>query len=165
MFERSTGPTHRYIGACAGCWSVFGNLFNGGEPAVAPTPLWPLVQDAYMVQHPGVPSPQSTQSVAGHLLALYGCLRTPAGPGAAMWIRVRAVRKLHEPKHARFWWLDPPPFEDCMTVRDIAGASTPEARAGVGEAYVAEVWRRWEAVHLETVRSWYQSYVVDETRR
>jgi hypothetical protein len=118
-----------------------------------------------MVQHPGVPSPQAVQSVAGHLLVLYGCLRTPAGPGAAMWIRVRAVRKLPEPKHARFRWLNAPSFEGCITVRDIAGGSTPETRAGVAEAYVAEVWRRWEATHLEIVQSWYRTNVLDETGR
>jgi hypothetical protein len=115
-----------------------------------------------MVQQPGVPSPQSPQSVAGHLLVLYGCLRTPAGPGAAMWIRGRARRKLPVAKHDRFRWLAPPSFQGCLTVRDLAGAPTREARADAAETYVAEVWLRWEATCPDTIRAWYQTFVLDD---
>ncbi len=77
------GPTHRYIGASPACWAIFANLFNAGEPPLAPGPLNGLIGDAYAAQYPGTPSEQAIQSVAVHLLALYGVLNLGNVPGEA----------------------------------------------------------------------------------
>ncbi|HLF87607.1 MAG TPA: DUF5946 family protein [Anaerolineales bacterium] len=73
------GPTHRYIGASPACWGIYTALTGGGEPPMAPAPSNTLIVDAYAAQHPGTPSPQSIQSVAVHLIALYGVLEKHRG--------------------------------------------------------------------------------------
>jgi hypothetical protein len=83
----SDGPTHRYISASPACWAIC-TTFGAGEPPVAPSPLRELLVDAY-APHPGVPSDQAIQSVAVHLITLYGVLvtatrlamRSPLEPG------------------------------------------------------------------------------------
>lgn len=87
----SAGGIHRYIGASAACWALFTALSSGGEPPLAPDPLLVVLADAYLVQHPGTPSPQTIQSAAVHLLTLYGVLEAGAGPDGAMAIRLAAV--------------------------------------------------------------------------
>ena len=78
------GPTHRYLGASPGCWAVYGEVLEkeyGDYLRYAP--VHRLTVDAYAAQHPGVPSPQSIQSVAVHLIRLHLVLERglrPSGP-------------------------------------------------------------------------------------
>ncbi|MDT8306831.1 MAG: DUF5946 family protein, partial [Anaerolineae bacterium] len=125
---RFDGPTHRYVGASPACWALFANLVNAADPPLAPASLNGLITDAYMAQHPGTRSPQAIQSVAVHLLALYGILVRGVAPGNAQWIRQRALRKGRTAKHDRFAWLAPPPLAGSLTLADIARAATPGAR-------------------------------------
>lgn len=81
LLPPSSGVGHRYVGASAACWELFAALNNAGEPPLVPSTFNGLLTDAYMVQHPGVPSPQAIQSVAVHLLALYGVLERGVDPG------------------------------------------------------------------------------------
>jgi hypothetical protein len=159
------GLTHRYIGASPSCWALFSTLVNGGEPPLAPAPLNGLITDAYAAQHPGQPSPQAIQSVAVHLLTLYGVLVRGVAPGRAHWIRQRALRDGRPPKHDRFHWLTPPPFPGDLTVASIAGAPTAAARAEVAARYVRQVWARWGPAHEPTVARWYEAYVVPDRLR
>ncbi len=70
MLPPSSGAGHRYVGASAVCWELFAALNNAGEPPLAPGIYNGLLMAAYMVQHPGVPSPQTVQSVAVHWLVI-----------------------------------------------------------------------------------------------
>lgn len=153
------GPTHRYIGASPGCWALFSSL-NAGEPPLASSRLGTLIFDAYTAQHHGTPSPQAIQSVAVHLLVLYGVLNQGVAPDQALWIRRRATRPLFGPKHGRFHWLAPPDVAGCLTIADIVHAPTPAARAAQGEAFVEQVWALWAAQHRATLAQWYAAYVV-----
>lgn len=64
------GPTHRYLGAPPGCWAVYGEVLEKEYGDCSRYALnHRLTVDA--AQHPGVPSPQSIQSVAVHLIRLY----------------------------------------------------------------------------------------------
>jgi len=154
------GAVHRYIGASASCWAVYSGLNSAGEPPLAPGPLNALLVDAYAAQHPGTPSDQSIQSVAVHLLALYGVLVREEPPDRALWIRQRAVRSGSPPKHERFVWLDPPSFTDCLTAADIARTpSAIERTALVGE-YVRSIWSRWAQAHLGTIDAWYARFIL-----
>jgi len=156
------GPTHRYIGASPACWAIYTALANAGEPPVAPTAAMALMVDAYAAQHPGTPSPQAIQSVAVHLLVLYGVFVRGGDPGTALWIRRRALRVQNGRKHGRFQWLTPPAFAGSLTVADIAQAPTPPARAGLAGRYVEGVWVRWSASHAATVATWYDEFVVPD---
>jgi hypothetical protein len=156
------GPTHRYIGASPACWSIFTSLFNAGEPPLAVSPLNALIGDAYAAQHPGLPSAQAIQSVAVHLLTLYGAFMRGVAPDKALWIRQRALRKKKNSKQAPFWWLTPPALAGSLTVADIVQAPTPPMRAEKAREYVEQVWHLWSQPHLQTLSSWYDEFVVKE---
>ena len=127
---------------------------------MVPNPRKVLLVDAYAVQHPGTPSEQSIQSVAVHLLALYGVLERGMPPGKAVWIRQRAVRIIQgEPKHNRFVWLAPPSFAGSLTIADIVARPTPAARSEQASEYIQCMWKIWSALHADTIASWYEQFV------
>ncbi len=155
------GPVHRYLGASASCWALFSAL-NIGEPATKAGPFFALLIDAYAAQHPGVPSNQSIQSVAVHVLTLYGVLERNAGEDAQYWLRTQALRPGTSSKHARFVWLEPPPLAalGAVTVADIVRAPTPAARGDVADTYVRSVWKAWQSVHGAQIADWYERFVL-----
>lgn len=154
-----SGAAHRYVGASPACWGVFSALVNGGEPPLAPHPLNSLLLDAYMVQHPGQPSDQAVQSVAVHLLALFGVLERSVAPEQVLWIRQRAVRGDAQQRHVRFTWLTPPDFTGSPTISDIAAGATPETRTSNGVHYTKTIWGLWTSAHGATIAEWYDRYV------
>ncbi len=153
------GPTHRYIGASPACWAIYSAL-GVGEPPIAPTPLGAMLVDAYAAQHPGVPSDQSIQSVAVHLIALYGVLVRGHSPDEAVGLRTRPLREQTGSKRGRFHWLTPPDLSGTVTVAAIAAAPTPEERAQLVERCVRSVWEAWAAGYEPTVAAWYERYVL-----
>jgi hypothetical protein len=156
---QSSGPTHRYIGASAACWAIYTAL-GVGEPPVGPTPLGALLVDAYAAQHPGVPSDQAIQSVAVHLITLYGVLVRGHSPADAIALRTRPLREQTSPKRGRFHWLAPPDLSGTIGVAAIAAAPTPELRATLVEECVRSVWHAWAPAHATTVSAWYERYVL-----
>lgn len=149
--------THRYIGASPACWALYSALCNAGEPPLAPTPFEPLLVDAYAAQHPGTPSPQAIQSVAVHLLVLYGVLQQGEAPSQSLWLRRRALRE-----RGHFHWLTPPSFAGSLSVADIVQGPGPAARSELLARYVEAVWQRWSAQHRATLRDWYERFVLTE---
>ena len=159
LLPPSDGATHRYIGASAACWGIFVALHNGGDPPLTPQPLNGLLVDAYAAQHPGMPSPQAIQSVAVHLLVLYGVLVRGISPGNALQIRLESVSEKLGPKHGRYHWLTPPNFSNCLTVANIVQSPTPEARTELLVRYVNLVWEKWAVDHVKTVADWYGRFI------
>lgn len=156
------GPIHRYIGASPACWALYSAL-NAGEPPLTLGSYNGLLVDAYAVQHPGVPSPQAIQSVAVHLLTLYGILVKGVAFDQALWLRIRPLRAGKSSKHSRFVWLTPPSFAGSVTVADIVQAPTTEERPLVVQHYVEGVWSRWAQVHQATVAQWYARFVLADS--
>jgi hypothetical protein len=156
------GVTHRYIGASPACWALFSALHNGGEPPLALDPMNMLLVDAYAVQHPGVPSAQAIQSVAVHLLTLYGVLERGVAVHDLLWLRLRPLRTHGQAKHGRFTWLVPPSFAGTLTVADIVQESTPQARTVLLKRYVAQVWSLWQQSYGETIAGWYARFVAPD---
>lgn len=154
------GPTHRYIGASAGCWALFSALFNGGQPPMVPAPTNTLLVDAYAVQHPGQPSPQAVQSVAVHLITLYGVLVQDLAVDKVLWVRQRVLRPGKSGKHERFEWLPPPDLLTTMTVVDIVNGATPADRTELAAQYVDTVWEQWQQKHAATIADWYERFVI-----
>lgn len=161
LLPPDNGPTHRYIGASAACWAIYSAL-NVGAPPVTLGRYNPLMVDAYAAQHYGVPSPQAIQSVAVHLLTLYGILEQRQPIDQAIWLRTRPLRDGKTPKHSRFHWLTPPNFTGSLTVADIVRAPTPEQRALVVQSYVESVWSLWAKAARATVAQWYEQFVLAE---
>jgi hypothetical protein len=175
LFPPHDGPTHRYIGASAGCWALVSwSVVSGGADVVAelvaqsrvpdrvvPAParrdelsLDFVVNDAYGVQHHGEDSPQAVQSVAAHLLDLHAIVtgRTTQ-PG---WALGRAVRA-----RGVFRKLAPPPLGSALTYRHLfpgGGVATPVTRG----QYVVSVYEAWIALHRSTVEQWYERYVLPD---
>ena len=158
------GPTHRYLGASPACWSTFSALNNAGVPPLAPGPLIPLITDAYAVQHPGSPSPQAIQSVAVHLLAMYGVLERGFEPDRALDMRVRALQHGSTPKRDRFHWLTPPDAEYSLTIAHVADGETPRLRTETSEQWIHHVWEVW-SVHRSQAAEWFRRYVYGGPRR
>lgn len=115
--------------------------------------------DAYAAQHPGTPSPQAIQSAAVHLLVLYGVLALGNPPERALWIRRQALSEAKGKRQGRYQWLEPPGFEGALSIADVAGAASPQARAGLAREYVHGVWERWQALHAATLAGWYRIYI------
>ncbi|MBX2997141.1 MAG: hypothetical protein KF893_01430 [Caldilineaceae bacterium] len=157
----SDGPTHRYIGASATCWAIFSNLLNAGEPPLIPSPWNNLLVDAYAAQHPGTPSAQAIQSVAIHLITLYGVFERGVSAGDTLWIRQRALRH-KAAQHNQFHWLTPPLLEGSLTVAEIVQLPTPAARTAQVRAYVEQVWAIWSHDYRATVEDWYNRLVAPE---
>lgn len=149
---------HPYIGASGACWDMFAALSHGGEPPLAPGPLNGLLVDAYAAQHPGVPSDQSIQSVAVHLLTLYGILSKQLSPELALTIRLKGVHE-RTPKHGRYQWLTPPDFQGSITVADVVAQPIPSARTELLTRYIEEVWTHWAALHHNTIAAWFEQHV------
>ena len=95
-------PTHRYIGASPSCWAMYTALSSVGEPPMTPLPITTLLVDAYAAQHPGTPSPQSIQSVAVHLITLYGVLSKGGPFERALWLRQEALNEGQSPKKEHY---------------------------------------------------------------
>ena len=112
-------PGHHYMGASSGCWAVYGTVLarEYGEwrlPAVHR-----LTVDTYSVQHPGTPSRQCIQSVAGHLISLFVVLELGFPPAQA----TQAIRRAVE-RSEQFGWLEPPRPRGDLTIVDVANADT-----------------------------------------
>jgi len=172
LFPPSDGPTHRYVGASAGCWALFFASLNAPDgpemrdmlavsrvpetsadvPPVPSAPsLEPLFGDAYGVQHHGDASAQAVQSVALHLLNLHGIIsgRT-TNP---RWPIGRAARE-----KGVFRKLAPPALGSALTIRHLfpgGGVDAPATRSD----YVRSVYDAWMALHRSTVEEWYERYV------
>jgi hypothetical protein len=159
LLPDADGPTHRYIDASPACWAIYTTLNGGGEPPMAPAPSNVLIVDAYAAQHPGTPSPQSIQSVAVHLITMYGVLEKGVPFDRTLWLRQEALNERYGPKKDRFTWLTPPDFTGSITVADIARAPTPEARTAKAKAFVENVWRVWVKAHKGIVAEWYQRFI------
>ena len=157
---KGVGETHRYIGASPACWEIYCTLLQGGDPPLAPDPINNLLVDAYAAQHHGTPSAQAIQSVAVHLLALYGILEKGVAVDQALWIRRRALRQQGQSKAGRFTWLAPPSVEKPMTIMDIVQAETLPARTEQVRAYAQSVWGSWHPIHRDTISQWYQQFVL-----
>lgn len=170
LFPPIDGPTHRYIGASAGCWALYSPLVVGGQPdpaliaasRVAGTPavlpsrreLGAFLVDAYAVQHHGDASPQAVQSVAVHLLTLHGILARGMDPARAIWLRLRPLRT-----RGVFRQLEPPPVGTALTVRHLWEGGGVE-RPHLPVEYVESVYAAWSRAHAETIAEWYERYVV-----
>lgn len=157
LLPQTDGPTHRYIGASPACWEIYTSLLSG-EPPLGSGRYISLLVDAYAAQHPGTPSPQAIQSVAVHLLVLYGIFVRQMSLEQALWIRQRATRPGN--KHSRYTWLTPPSFTGSLTVSDIAQAATPAARAELADRYVQAVWQTWSAPYMNQLSDWFERFIV-----
>jgi hypothetical protein len=135
------GPTHPYLGASAGCWSLWGEVQAASATDRALAAVLPLAVDAYAAQHPGRRGRREAQSVSVHLASI--CLALEHGWTPQEGIRAKQILLAHDPI---FEWLEPPADPGAVTVVDLA-------RIGGGEPglvvrrWAAAVWDAWSDHH------------------
>ncbi len=152
------GATHRYMDSSAACWAAF----NALPDVLEPTAFSAVLVDIFAIQHPGVLSNQAINSVAIHLMVLYGIFEANFKPEQAMWLRIRPGRFDSTKKHSRFHWLTPPSFANCLTVADVVAGKTSLERSSLVERWAREVWAVWKAAHGSQVAAWFEKFVVSE---
>jgi hypothetical protein len=143
-----TGPAHRYMESSPGCWKLFGEVLarEYSDPLFAAAHRQTV--DAFAVQHPGHPSPQSIQSVGVHLIRL--CLIWEHGFGdvaAGKAMPVIARQK------AEFHWLAPPLNMGAITAVDVWRAVGPKQHVARVQEWAASAWQAWSA-HHDQIRRW-----------
>ena len=144
---RVDGPVHRYMESSAACWQRYGELLVRDYSDPAYRAAHRLVVDAYAVQHPGRPSPQSIQSVAIHLIAL--CVVLERGwdfHRASTLLGVAAARD-------DYAWLTPPLAPATLTVLHPLAASSAAGHATAVREWAEAAWRDWGRHHAQ-VREW-----------
>jgi hypothetical protein len=146
-FAQSDGPTHPYIGASAGCWTVYGDILAKEYGEYGYPDVHRLTVDTYAVQHPGVPSPQSIQSVSIHLIGLHLVLERKLGAKA-----VTAALRKSVTNAPHFVWLDPPARPGELTVLDVKDAASLDAHIARVEDWARDVWQAWSS-HHDTIRA------------
>lgn len=150
----SEGPTHRYLGATAACWALYGEVLAREYGDLGYPPHHRLTVDVYAVQHPGIPERRAIQSVGVHLCRLCVVLERGRPPETGQ----RLMQWLGDQQPA--WrWLDPPDPNGTITVRDVLATRDPAAHDQMVWAWARDVWQAWSP-HHPTVRAW-----IDEAGR
>lgn len=142
------GPVHRYMTAAPGCWRAYTELLGGGS--LPPSRAAGLSVDAYAVTHPGVPGPQSTQSVWVHLVTL--CFVLERGWSAEQASRLRRVTA---DAFAGWPWLERPEHMGDVTAIDVStavAAGNGTAATELTARWVDGAWAAW-ARHHDAVRA------------
>jgi hypothetical protein len=155
VLPREDGPTHRYLESSPACWRLYGEVLAREYSDARYHAIHRLTVDAYAVQHPGSESPQSTQSVALHLISLYLVLERGWSPDGATRALQRAAKRKKE-----LWWLEPPVNRGAVTVADVHATSTPTDHVAEVHHWSRAAWRAW-AAHHATVRVWVQGEGVE----
>ena len=142
------GPVHRYMDSSPGCWAIFGEVLTREYSDYAYAAHHRLTVDAYAVQHPGKPSPQTIASVAVHLARL--CLVLERG--VPIDYATRVMQKLTKHK-SMFFWLEPPSHMGPLTVLDVWEAEDAVSHIKAVSDWASSAWSAWEK-HHDQIRKW-----------
>ena len=148
LFDDIPGPTHRYLESSPGCWAAYGEVLVREYSDPVYYRIHRLTVDAYAVQHPGQPSPQSIQSVAAHLISL--CLVLEHGVDVQ---RATAAMQKAVKTKGRFAWLTPPASTGAVTVAEVRAAQTAEEHEKQVHAWARAAWEAWSPQHA-TIQNW-----------
>jgi len=148
VLRQVDGPEHAYIGASVSCWALYGEVLARAYGEFHYPECHRLTVDAYAVQHPGSPGPQSRRSVGGHLVTLY--LQLERGVSADAATRLLGAFLDHEPDVP---WLEPPGHRGDLTVRDVLGAADLAEHTARVQRWARCVWLAWQP-HHGTIRRW-----------
>jgi len=125
-----------------GCWAAYGEVLAREYSDVSYARNHRLTVDAYAVQHPGEPSPQSIQSVAAHLVCLHLVLERDVSQQQATRLLKRLVR--NKPALS---WLAPPATRGSVTVRDVLDATDAKTHLQAVEAWARSALLAWQPWH------------------
>jgi hypothetical protein len=147
-FDSVDGPTHAYMQSTPGCWAAYGRVLAREYEDQRYFEVHRLTVDAYAVQHPGVPSRQSIQSVGIHLVRLCLFLEHRLSQDVANEAMLRAARN-----KALYRWLEPPRDLGALTVADIEATVDVDSHKRQVRAWASQMWQVWSSHHT-TIRVW-----------
>lgn len=130
------------------CWAAYGEVLAREYSDPAYFQVHRLSVDAYAVQHPGKPSPQTIQSVAVHLIRL--CLLLERGLPME---RANAAMLKASEQEALYVWLEPPVSRGSMTVAEVLEAQGVEAHMAAVRCWAETSWAAWAPYHA-TIKNW-----------
>ena len=104
--------------ASPGCWAIYGEILAREFEEYRYPPIHRLTVDAYLAQHPGRRTRQTTRSVNIHLISLCLVLEKTY-PAARVTYMMGQASKRFKPQ---FTWLEPPASRGEITVLDVAPA-------------------------------------------
>jgi hypothetical protein len=142
------GPTHRYLESSAACWAMYGEVLAREYEHCEYFAVHALTVDAYAVQHPGRPSPQTIQSVAVHLISL--CLMLEHGVAIERALDARRAALAVEPQYV---WLEPPASLGALTIADVHPATSASDHARRVREWANGAWAAWRPHHA-TIARW-----------
>ena len=148
VLPATDGPVHRYMESSAACWAEYGKVLarEYSDPELMEG-CHRLTTDTFAVQHPGKPSPQSTQSVAIHLIALHAILELGMTCDEARALLTHAADRM------KFTWLDRPAALGGVTAADVARAGSNAEHIAAVKAWANAAWQAW-APHHPQIRAW-----------
>jgi hypothetical protein len=145
------GPVHPYMKSSAGCWKLYGEVLAKEYSLENYDPLMHRITvDSYAIQHPGEPERRSINSVNLHLIRLYLVLQNQIDDSKANEIMkmMSENTKLKE----KFVWLDPPSFENTITVVDVWKAESIESHVKTVLDWGHSVLDRWTEKHEGNIK-------------
>jgi hypothetical protein len=142
------GPVHRYMGAIAGCWNIYGKVLNREFGVYNYPEIHRLTVDAYSVQHPGKESGLTVQSVAVHLLGLYFSIEKNITGKCVDEMIKEALKNKND-----FYWLTPPQHPGRFTVADVYKSKGLNEHEEVVKVWAKDVWNNWSGYH-DVVAGW-----------
>jgi hypothetical protein len=148
IFPEEQGPTHEYMESTPGCWAAFGRVLAREYEDQRYFAIHRLTVDAYAVQHPGIPSRQSIQSVGVHLVRLCLFHERHLEPDRANDAMLAAAK--HK---AQFDWLEPPNDLGPITIANVDATAGIEEHMSMVRRWAAQMWDVWSSHHAK-VRSW-----------
>lgn len=146
LLEEREGPVHRYMESSPACWAVFGEVLVREYQDQAYFDVHKFTVDAYAVQHPGRPSPQTIQSVAVHLIRL--CLMLEKGLA-----NERANAAIKAAVEREYVWLTPPASMGPVTVVDVHKAVDLAGHKRMVRSWAESAWKAWSG-HHDQIKAW-----------
>lgn len=138
----TTGSTHAYLDASPGCWARYGEVLAREYSNAQYFVVHAITVDAYAMQHPGIESSQTINSVNLHLASLYAYYRNHVE------ISQLSQLKRYLAKHSdRFRWLPPPTNLGSMTINTIWQADTAETHCKSVIEWGEVVFDCWREYH------------------
>ncbi len=133
------GPTHRYLLSTPGCWARYGEVLAREYSDFAYMSVHGLTVDAYSVQHPGQPNPQTINSINVHLSSLYAYF--VLGSSISNLAKIKA--QLSQCKK-EFTWLEPPHDLGTLTINDVWRAENSAQHCNLVKEWAEEVFLQWK---------------------
>ena len=134
-----------------GCWAAYGEVLAREYGSPEHFQVHRLTVDAYAVQHPGIDTPVSRQSVGLHLLGLHACLELELTGASALQLIRRAVKQIEFP------WLASGRDRAQGTVADVQGAAADaSSHSAAVKRWAGAAWAQY-ASHHNQVRVWVRS--------